>query len=415
MSNTTLTADIIAKEAVMILENNCVMGNLVYRGYEEEFDKRVNGYTVGETISIRRPTDFTVRDGATAQIQDVTEGKLSLTVDKFKGVDFKFSSTDLTLQIGELSERVIKPAMIQLANQVDRDVMDLYKDVPSWVGTPGQTVNAFTDFAKAPERLDTLGVPVDGRSAVLSPADHWGMLGSQTALYMQDVAKGAYRKGSLGMIGGVDTYMSQNVPTHTVGSASTTSAVADAAAGSGVLSTTYALTKDTGYMYLSTDGWDASSLKKGDVIELSTVYAVNPVTKAKLPHKQQFVVLEDTVTASGDTAIKISPPIITSGAFQTVDSAPVDGTTTIAKVGTGGTGYAQNLVFHKNAFALVTVPLVKPAGAVDVARRSYKGFSVRVIPYYDGTNDVSNWRCDILYGVKTVDPRLATRLSGTSS
>ena len=32
MSNTTLTADIIAKEAVMILENDCVMGNLVYRG-----------------------------------------------------------------------------------------------------------------------------------------------------------------------------------------------------------------------------------------------------------------------------------------------------------------------------------------------------------------------------------------------
>ena len=32
MSNTTLTADIIAKEAVMVLENNCVMGGLVYRG-----------------------------------------------------------------------------------------------------------------------------------------------------------------------------------------------------------------------------------------------------------------------------------------------------------------------------------------------------------------------------------------------
>jgi hypothetical protein len=27
-----------------ILENNCVMGDLVYRGYEEEFNNKVNGY-----------------------------------------------------------------------------------------------------------------------------------------------------------------------------------------------------------------------------------------------------------------------------------------------------------------------------------------------------------------------------------
>ena len=36
-----------------------------------------------------------------------------------------------------------------------------------------------------------------------------------------------------------------------------------------------------------------------------------------------------------------------------------------------------------------------------------------MIPYYDGSNDHSCWRLDILYGVKTVDARLATRLSGS--
>ena len=52
----------------------------------------------------------------------------------------------------------------------------------------------------------------------------------------------------------------------------------------------------------------------------------------------------------------------------------------------------------------------KPDGAVNVVRKSYKGLSVRMIPYYDGTNDISNWRLDILYGVKCLDPRLAVRL-----
>src|SRR5690606_13914371 len=138
--------------------------------------------------------------------QDKQEGKFTLTVNKRKGVDFKFSSQDLTLKISELSERIIRPAMVQLANQVDRDLMALYADVPSWVGTPGQIVNAFTDFAKAPERMDEYANPTDGRSAVLSPADHWGLLGSQTALFIQRAAEGAYRNGSLGNIGGVETY-----------------------------------------------------------------------------------------------------------------------------------------------------------------------------------------------------------------
>jgi hypothetical protein len=414
MANTVLTASIIAKEAVMILDNELVMAKKVFRGYEDDFGKKVNGYKVGETITIRKPTDFTVRDGAVMATQDVVEGSTSITVNKRKGVDFKFTSQDLTLKIGELSERVIKPAMVQLANQIDSDLMALYKDIPSWIGTPTPPINSYADFAKGPERMDEYANPTDGRSCVLSPADHWGLLGSQTALYIQDAARGAYRKGSLGEIGGVDTYMSQNVPTHIVGAASTATAVADAAAGSGVLSTTYEATKDTGYMYLSTDGWDASTLKAGDVIEMSNVYAVNPVTKATLAFRKQFVVLEDTVTAAGDTAIKISPPIIPTGAFKNVSAVPVDGTTTIAKIGTGGTGYRQNLMFHKNAFALVTVPLIAPPGAVDVARESYKGINVRVIPVYDGINDESAWRLDVLYGTKTIDPRLAHRISGST-
>ena len=412
MSNTTLTADIIASEAVGILENNIVMGDLVYRGYEEDFTKSVNGYTVGESISIRRPNDFTVRDGAVAAVQDVTEGKFSLSVDKQKGVDFKFSSADLTLHIKNLSERVIKPAMVQLANQVDRDLMALYKDVWNWVGTPGQAVNSFADFAKAPERLDLGAVPQEDRSAVMSPTDQWAMLGSQTALYMQDVAKDAYRRGKLGMIGNIDTYSSQNVQTFTAGTRDNTTPLVK-----GTQSTTWAATKDTGTMSLSTDGWDASvTIKQGDVFTIDLVFAVNPVTKATLPHLQQFVVMAD-VTANGttttDSPLVISPPIITSGAFQNVSAAALDNAT-ITIMGTASTGYSQNIVFHKNAFALVMVPMVKPPGAAEVARKTMNGYSVRVIPVYDGINDHSMWRLDILYGVKTVDARLATRLSGTA-
>jgi hypothetical protein len=413
MSNSVLTIDTIATAAVAILDNELVMAKQVYRGLESEFSGTINGFEKGDTVSMRRPTDFTVRDGAVSVNQDVVEGKVALTVDKQKGIDFGFTSKELTLSIGELSERVIKPAMVQLANQIDRDVMGLYKYVPNWVGTPGQTINSYADFAQAPERLDEFAVPSE-RSATLSPSDHWGLLGSQTALYIADAAKGAYRNGSLGMIGGVDTYMSQNVPTHTVGVWAGSPAVDQTVNASTI---TYSAVKDTMLQTITIDGFTAGApaVAAGDVFEITDVWAVNPVTKARLPFRKQFTVIS-TANASGNQVdVTFYPAMIWDGAFQNI--AVTSGVTNlndkvVAPVGTDSTGYRQNMVFHKNAFALAMVPLVSPPGATQVSRKTYKGTSVRLIPTYDGTNDKSNFRLDVLYGTKAIDPRLATRLSG---
>jgi hypothetical protein len=413
MSNTTLTADIIASEALDILEGELVMANLVHRAHESEFGKQVNGYTVGDTVSIRRPTDFTVRDGATAAIQDVVEGKTSLTIDKQKGIDFKFSSADLTLKIGELRERVIRPAMIQLANQVDRDLMALYYAVPNHVTIPSGGIDSFADFALAPTRMDTCAIPQADRYAVLSPANHWSMLGSQTALYMQDVAKGAYRNAKLGMIGGVDTYMSQNVPVHLTG-ARTGTDVTDTTSESYNAGHTWANVKNSTTVTFHIDGMasdTAGYYKAGDTFTIATVYDVHPVTKAALPHLKSFTVMSATTSASNEADVSIWPPLITSGAQQTVSAPALLDGLTVTYQGTASTNYTQNLFFTKGAFAMAMVPMEKPPGAVEVARKSYKGLSIRLIPYYDGANDVSNWRLDILYGVKCIDPRLAVRAS----
>jgi hypothetical protein len=405
MANAPLTIDVIAKEALAILDNNLVMAKMVHRGYESDFgDNALNGFSSGDTINIRRPTDFTVRDGATSVNQDIVEGKVPLVVDQQKGVDFGFTSKELTLNIKELSDRVIKPAMVQLANQIDTSLFGLYKYVPNWVGTAGNTIDSFADFAKAPQILDQYSVPQDSRSAVLSPVDHWGLLGSQTSLYIQDAAKGAYRSGSLGMIGGVDTFMAQNVPTHVVGadvSGTVNQSITSA-------TTTYASVKNTMQQTITVA---SLNLNPGDVFTIANVNAVNSVTKADMGVAKQF-----TCISYAANSLVFYPAMIWSGAFQNV--AVASGTTdlntaAITAVGTAATGYRQNLVFHKNAFALAMVPMVAPPGAPEVSRQSYNGTSVRLIPTYDGTNDRSNFRLDVLYGVKAIDPRLATRLSGS--
>lgn len=410
MANTTLTASIVAKASLAILENELTMANAVYRGYEGEFDKKINGYEVGDTITIRKPTDFTVRSTITASAQDVTEAKTTIQVNSIAGVDFAFTSQQLTQNIGELSERVIRPAMIQIANQIDVATMNLYKDIPQWVGTPGTLVQSFAGFAKGAQNLDQRSVPQDSRSAILAPADFWALAGSQTALYSQAINNKSYREGEIGKIGGINTFMSQNAPTFTTGPMGGTPLVNGASQN-----TTYDTT-GANTQTLITNGWTsaaAARVVKGDVFTIAGVYDVNPVTKATLPILKQFVVVNNgSSDGSGNLTLTISPQIITSGAFQTVSAAPaVNAAMTF--VGTANTGYTNNLFFHKNAFALCTVPMVKPPGAVDCSRQSKNGLSVRVIPFYDGTNDKSTWRLDVLYGVKTIDPRLAVRVSGT--
>lgn len=415
MSNSILTIDVIAKEALMILDNELQAAKAVHRGLESEFGNAMNGYQAGATVTIKRPTDFTVRSGANASAQDVVEGSTSITVDQQKGVDFAFTSQELTLNIKDLSERVIKPAMVQLANKIDADVLSLASKVPNWVGTLGQTVNSFADFALAPQRLDQTAVMMDGRSAFLSPADHWGMLGSQTSLYIQGAANGAYREGSLGRIGGVDTNMSQNVQSITTGTRAG-SILIDLSITSAT--TTYASVKDTMVQTIHMDAFTGATdtVKAGEVFTIAGVYDVNPVTKARLPYLKQFTVVSDATCASNETDVVIYPAMIWSGAFQNVDVVGVSdlNNQAVTFLGSASTVYPQNLVFHKNFAALAIVPMVSPPGAVDVSRQSYKGTSVRMIPFYNGSTDVSTFRLDVLYGLKAIDPRLATRLSGSA-
>ena len=68
MSNTILTPNIIANEALDVLRTNAVMANLVHRDYSSEF---VAG--VGDTITVRKPATFEAKEFTTeVEVQDAT-------------------------------------------------------------------------------------------------------------------------------------------------------------------------------------------------------------------------------------------------------------------------------------------------------------------------------------------------------
>lgn len=411
MANSLITPSIIAKEALVQLENNLTMSNNVHREYKKEFVK------VGDTVSIRKPVKFYAADGKTRVNQDVEEANTSITVDNQKHVSWKFSSKDLTLTVEDYSERYIKPAMIALANTMDRAGHSLYKTVWNHVGTPGTTPNDFAKVAAAAQRMDEMAVSSDMRKLVTNPAAGYAIAGTAQALYMNGVNKDAYRKGAIGEIAGFDTFRSQNVTNHTVGALGGTPLV-----NGGSQAVTYANSKSTNSQDLVTDGWSNSVtgvLKAGDVITLAGVFAMNPVPgegstgKLQMPYLQEFVVLADADSnGSGQATLSISPAIITSGPYQTVNAEPADNAAITVKTGTAATAYPQNLAFHKNAFALVTCPLELPDGVEFKARETHKGLSARVVKQYSIDADDDIIRIDILYGWKSIYPDLAARLVG---
>lgn len=409
MANTVVTPSMIAKEALFQLKNNLIFSNQVYRQYEKEF---TGGQ--GSTVSIRKPVKFVTSDGATRVNQDVEEKTTSIVVDQRKHVSWNFSTQDLTLSIEEYSKRYIQPAVITLAQTMDAKGYDLYKAVWNAVGTPGTTPSNFASVAATAQRLDEMAVPPASRSVVLNPAAAYAIAGNQTTLAAWDgKVKSAYEAATLGPIANLMTYSSQNIKNHTVGTKAGTPLVNGAAQN-----VTYANSTGNNTQTIITDGWTASSavLKAGDIITFANTFAVNPVpqetSKTVLPYLQQFVVINDvTADGTGNATLTISPAIITSGPYQTVSAAPADNAA-ITVLGTASTAYPQNMAFHTNAFALVTVPLEMPDGAAFKARENADGLSIRVIKDYDISADVDIIRLDILYGWKAIYPDLAARLFG---
>jgi hypothetical protein len=407
MSNTLITPQIIAKEALFHLENNVIMGAKVHRQYKREFVK------IGDSVTIRKPVKFTVTDGATRSNQDVIEETTSIVINQRKHVSWSFSTQDLTLTIEEYAERYIKPAMINLANVIDRSLcVEGAQEFFNVTGTPGTTPSDFQVLADTGQKMDEEPVPDDGmRCLVLNPAARWGLANGMGGtgsggIFNAEIVHGMVRRGRLGEIANFDIYGDQNIATHTVGAHSGAPLVDDAA-----------FANDTNIVnFDGMVGTVAGALVKGDVFTIAGVNSVNDVSGEDTGVLQQFVVVSDVNTTAGAGAATVFPDLNdgstpSTAGFKTVSALPADNAA-ITIVGTASTAYPQNLAFHYNALALVTVPLELPDSAVFKARADWRGYSIRVIKDYDIDNDEEIIRLDVLYGVKAIYPELGVRVFG---
>jgi hypothetical protein len=410
MSNAFATPKVYANVGLALLKNQLVMAKLCdSESVEKEFKPGV-----GTTVYVKKPPEFAIRDGASASAQDVVEGEVAVTCDKQKGVDVAFTGYEATSNVDALlKSKVIEGAMVTIASQIDGDLIDQVKYFSNAVGTAGNTISTVAGFFAAPQRLDEMAVPANNRNAVLRPADGYALAATFTGLaaLAGDTAVSALRRAEIPMLGNTKPYITQTIPSITVG----TRAASGATLINGASQvSTYAATRTTGTQNLVCDGAGAAStVKAGEKITIANVYAVNPRTKAVMSYLKQFTVTADaTADGSGNLTLVISPAIIVSGAYQNVGSTPADNAA-VTYIGTASTAYSFNAAFHKSAIKLVSLKPPMPfTGEADYATDPDTGLTIRYWRYSDGAGDTHSHRWDVYYGVKNVDPRLGTVLFG---
>ena len=400
MSNSILTIDMITRKALEILENNLVLTRNVNRQYDDSF--AVEGAKIGSTLRIRLPDRALVTDGAALQVQDDNEQYTTLTVASQKHIGVNFTSAELTMQLDDFAERVLKPRVSQLAASVDADVANAYKSIYQSVGTPGDTPSTALVLLQGHQKLNESAAPMSPRYATVNPAANAGLVDGLKGLFNpQATISRQFKNGMMGegVLGYDEINMSQSIVNHTNGSWGTSITVGSTVSTEGSTSLAIAFTG-------SSKTWNV-----GDVFTVSGVYAVNPQTRQSTGSLQQFTV---TAAASGSSTatLTVSPAMYTSAnALATINAFPQSGAT-VTMLGSAQGVYPQNLVYYKDAITFATADLILPQGVDMASRQVHNGISLRVVRQYDINNDRMPCRIDVLYGYNTIRPSGAVRLWG---
>lgn len=402
----------VVREALRHLQNNCVMGGLVYRGHEDEFKKPTNGYKKGASVTVPAPIYYRVKDGAVIDTVAPYERDITFTVDVRKHVAWPVTSQEMTMNIDKLSKKHIKPAMQALSNFIDADLLSMYKQIPNQVGTPGTTPSQFYTVAEAAAVLSDNACPPDDRSCIMDPWMQAKLADSMKGLLMPTMVKQMIQKTSFGHLATFDMYMSQNVQSHTVGTGGgTVTSLMDGATAEGA----------TG-LVIDEDGSVSLTFTEGDILTVANVNAVNPISGADLSRLRQFVVraltpasgTEDTVS----TIPGVAPNEIYSSAatedylpYQNIVTLPSDNAA-VSCAGSASLVHKVNMAFHRDCIGLIMVPLEVPASVGWSAQESDGGYSIRVVRDYDVVNDQEYIRFDVLYGRMVINPMLGCRIAG---
>lgn len=212
---TFITPTVIARRALATLYNTTVLGALVHRDYDSEFNGKV-----GDTITIRTPATFEAKvfDRATGIVlQDANEGSVTLALDTLLDVSFPVTSEDMSLRISDFANQLLNPAMEAIVQDVDARLAETLVDAAESASGGGTATmmsskasTVFTGEAGARAKLTRNKAPFGDRYTVFSPEGAGIALTDE--LFVAADKSGwtdALREGSVGRVFGFATFESQ--------------------------------------------------------------------------------------------------------------------------------------------------------------------------------------------------------------
>jgi len=404
MANTYLTIDMITAEAVMLFKNS----NLFIMNMDTQYDDQfaVDGAKIGDTLRIRLPSDFVVTDGPAMQLQDNTQQFTTLTVSSQKNVATPYTTAERTMSIDRYSELVMAPMVNALCGKVAQTIMNgaeggVCNLVANTDGAGNIISPTMDQFTGANAVLDDQGASMMDRRCVNDPTTDARTVGSLAGLLNPVTEISAqFRSGMMKSGLGYDRFFrDQTVIKHTTGTFS-----AGGAATPGGQSTS---TSGGNLLVSAITG----TFRKGDIVTIDGVNAVNRVTKQSLGTLRQFVITADVIT--GATSLPLYPGIIgpvgglVGGAdqqYQTVDALPLNNAQ-VRLVTPASSVYRKSLAYTQKAVTMATADLVMPKKAVEeAARTSFDGVSMRMLTDYLPQTDQLATRLDVLFGFKYIRP-----------
>ena len=410
--NTILTIDLVTREAVRLFRNSNAFVMSLDRQYDDQY-ARV-GAKIGSQIRIRLPNDYTVRHGAAASVQDTAEVNTTLTLATQAGVDVSFSSADRTLSLDDYSQRVLAPAVNNLAADVAYTIMsgvDTQGGCCNFVSRLDNNGNVMTptslEWLAAGAALKNNSAPLSDWKIALDPLTEARTVSSLSGLLnpAPEISR-QYRSGTMYDALGFRWMGDQTVVKHATGAYSGSAPGIAGTVATGTLTGTVITVNALG-----------GPLVAGDIVTFDLVNAVNRLTKQSIGSLRQFVITANAATNA--TSINVYPSIVpnaftaaqiaagpqvyTPVQYQTVDFAPLNGAN-INVVTLASAIYRKNLAFAPEAITMATADLEMPRGVDEVARETFDSLSMRMLTDYVVLTDQLITRLDLLYGFKYIRP-----------
>lgn len=393
MANNFLDTNWVSMRVLWILQNALEVASMFNTEWESDFGK---SFAVGSSVQVKLPQRWVVTNGLGYQPQGIARLATTINLDQIFGIHFEWDSYERLVKMersaAELEEQYLKPAAIQLAQEIDtRAARFAYQNTSGVIGALG-TNSTTIDFAAAADQyLYEKAAPKGVRHLILSPSQMRSyVVPNVTQFNPAPEISRMFRTGVLGTAAGWEWYRSNSLFRHTVGTAATGGVVVTGANQSGNI--------------LSVTGTNGQTLKQGDKFSILNVNGVNPSTRRVITSTQTFTVLADVTLTGGTDTINISPAIYGPGSqYQNVDALPADGAAFTIWPGTtapsGKTGVV-GLGLTKFAFAMSGGKLEVPK-AVERAEQTEDpdtGMAIRFVRAWDQRESKMTNRFDMALG-----------------